>query len=400
MANPARANPAAPAAVVLATAAADTTQLRNALAPVAKLHVASLDAALVLQRIEEVRAEAVLIDFRAGNRDEAAALARAVRLQHGAPLGAIGRANNADDAIAALRANVQEFIDVEGEGAELQRLVRRLLEQRGTEGVRRGAAVALLGARAGLGTSTLAANLAHVLQQQEAGRRVLLVDMGMPVADSETIVGVRSGFDFAEAARGLDRLDRTMVDSAIPRNAAGVAVLPLPAQLQALREISHAMAASAIGRLRQFFDAVVLDLGGFTNTEFVARMAAECDRCFLVCDQAATSVLSSARLAAELADKGIACGLVANRADAAIAPAPAQVAAHLKLELAATLPERYQAHVRALNEGTLLAQAAPSDAYTRAVQGLAEQLLAPAQAPAAAGGNWINRLRRLRGAGS
>ncbi|RYY92036.1 MAG: fimbrial protein [Comamonadaceae bacterium] len=380
--------------MVAASASTDTAlRLRSALAPVAAVHASTLDPAEVLQRLDSLRAAALLVDFTEATRPQAAALADAVRLHGSTRLVGVGHAACAADAIAALRANVHEFLDVDGAPADLQQVLQRLLAQRQQGTDRHGPTIALLGARGGLGVSTLAANLALLLQQGPA-TRTLLTDMGLPVADSRTILGVESGFSFAEAARSLDRLDSTLVDSAIPRSSHGIAVLPLPAQLQELRDISHVAATSVIARLQHFFDAVVLDLGGFTYTDFLLRVAASCDHCLLVCDQATTSVFSTARLAGELAERGVACRLVVNRWDASLAPTLAQLAEHLKLPLAAVLPDRYAAQVRALNEGRLLAASA-NDPYTRALQALACSLVAGNATASQAGAGWRNRLRRL-----
>jgi pilus assembly protein CpaE len=399
MTSSVRSSSGAQPAVLLATASAEVAaRLKAGLAPVAAVHVVALDGAAVLQRVENLRIGVVLVDFTEANHTQAAAVCEMLRLQAATAIAAVGRATHASDAIAALRANVQEFIDVDGPAEDLQTLLLRLLEQRRPSADARGTAIALLGARGGLGVSTLAANLSAVLQRQAGRRRTLLMDMGLPVADSHAILGVESGFTFADAARGLERLDRTLVDSAIPRSTHGIAVLPLPQHLQELREISHATATSVIARLRQFFEVLVIDLGGFTHTDFLLRVAASCDHCLLVCDQATTSVFSTARLATELAEKDVSARLVVNRADSSIAPAPAQVAEHVKLALAGVLPDRYTAHVRALNEGRLLAEAAPADPYVRAVQSLAQSLMAgAAPVPAPAAGGWLARLRRGAG---
>jgi len=85
------------------------------------------------------------------------------------------------------------------------------------------------------------------------------------------LLDTQSEFNFVDAVRNLRRFDQTFVHTAFGRHVSGLAVTTLPPDLTAMREVSYASAVNLVNRLRTFFDHQIVDLGGFTNLEFVAR---------------------------------------------------------------------------------------------------------------------------------
>jgi pilus assembly protein CpaE len=110
---------------------------------------------------------------------------------------------------------VRDFIDVSAPAEEALRTTRGLLSNVGEPASRHGKVVALLGARAGMGVSTLAANLAVWLQKHAlgpgakdqhggstpAGRQTALVDLGLPAGDGALFLNTRCEFHFIDAVR-------------------------------------------------------------------------------------------------------------------------------------------------------------------------------------------------------
>jgi pilus assembly protein CpaE len=150
---------------------------------------------------------------------------------------------------------------------------------------------------------------------------------------------------------------------------------------------------SLLTGLRAYFDHQIVDLGGFSNTEFVAQALQAADEAWLVCDPNVASAVSAMSLVEALhpADDGAPSaklGLVVSKFDAALNFGADQLAARLKLPLVAVLPERAQALGRAVNQGRLLAESAARDPYVRALAPLVARLHgelaeAPARGPKA-----------------
>ncbi|WP_225782916.1 histidine kinase [Xenophilus sp. Marseille-Q4582] len=352
-------------------------------------------ASLLDAQIARHRPQALLIDFCAA----AAPLQSLPKaLTHSwphLPVVGVGRASEPASMLAALRAGVHDFVDLDATPAEAQAVLAAVLARRPAQRPHsRGQTVALLGARAGLGVSTLAASLALVLQQgaaaiaasqappaepadEDAPQGVALLDLGLPARDSLMYLDSESEFSFVDGVRNLRRLDRTLVHSAFARHGSGMSVLPLPAQLAQMREISHADSVSLIQRLDDFFTHRVVDLGGFAPADFVAQVARAADRVWVVCDQSLGGVVSTAALLRDLAARGLPAErlqLVINQFDPQAGLGAGDIAQRLGLALAHVVPARRAALLAAASRGEMLVTSARSDAYSQAVQALARSL--------------------------
>lgn len=374
---------------------ANVRWLADALATTGAVQAAVHEPEALGQRIAALRPSLVFVDFSGGRIDAANRAVQAVRASSPqVPVVAVGKLAEPQSAVAALRAGVRDFIDLAGASHEAESIAREVLAKAAQTPARHGRLTALLGARAGVGVSTLAAHLGVRLQRRgaRAARQAALVDLGLPAGDSMLYLDTRSELDFVQAVRNLSRFDETFVHTALARHASGLALTTLPPDLSALRTVSYTSAVALLTRLRAFFDQQIVDLGGFSNHEFVAQVAQAADEVWLVCDPAIASVVSAADLLRELAtvqfDIGR-TGIVVTQYDVRLGLPAEQIAARLGLPLVATLPSRRVALAHAANQGKLLAEVAERDPYVRAVDALAQRIDAQENAGAevsAAGG--------------
>jgi pilus assembly protein CpaE len=359
---------------------ANVRWLAGTLAATGVLDEAPLEPALLVQRITALRPTLVFVDFSASHIDAARCAVQAIRaLSPQWQIVAVGTLAEPEGALAALRAGVRDFIDWRAGADEGLRVVRHVLENASEPVARHGRLTVLVGARAGVGVSTLAANLAVLLQKRGAGRQTALVDLGLPAGDAMLYLNARCEFDFVEAVRNLHRFDKTFVHTALARHTSGLALTTLPSELSALRTISPASAVALLERLRAFFDQQVVDLGGLTGGEFFTELGRAADEVWLVCDASIASVVSATDRIRELTgaqcDKGR-MALVVNRFDPRLGLPAEEIAARLELPLLATLPSRHLALGRAANQGKLIVEESKREPYVRALSALAQRLTA------------------------
>lgn len=366
--------------VFASSADANVRWLADALAANGTVEASAHEPAALSQRIAALRPSLVFVDFSGTLIDAAARAVQAVRTSSPhVPVIAVGTLAEPEGAIAALRAGVRDFVDLAGDPQEAARITREALENVAQLPARHGRLTVLLGARVGVGVSTLAAHLGVLAQRRgkAAGRQAALVDLGLPAGDGMLYLDTRSDFDFVEAVRNLRRFDETFIHTALAHHGSGLALTTLAPDLSALRTISYASAVALLNRLRAFFDQQIVDLGGFSNHEFVAQVAQAADEVWLVCDPAIASIVSAVDLLRELAavqfDTGR-IGIVVTKYDARLGLSSEQIAARLALPLVATLPSRRVPLAQAANQGKLLGDVAERDPYVRAVDALARRL--------------------------
>jgi pilus assembly protein CpaE len=382
------------------------------------------------RRLAELDPRVVFLDFtrddaQPGKLLQAADMARMLaRVAPTIPRVAVGYVAQPEGAIAALRAGVSDFVDTTVAPDEIREVVQRLLGARGVAmpaggGSRR--SVVLLGARPGVGTSTLAVHMAGIMQerltQQAAARpgarpakaeagtqplaeRVGLLDLGWPVGDCLLYLNIESDFDFAEAVRNPRRLAPTLLGSAMAHTAAGVGVLPMPRDMGEMRSVSLSDSLMLFERLRQHYGLLLADAGGFSSPEFVAGLARAAQETWLVTDQSVGSLVSLGGMLRELDQHQVDRShlrLVVNRYDERYGMTAQQIAERFNIELLGTLPDRTMALMMCTNQGHLLHEGSERDAYVRGIQHLLDRLTADFVAPGSRGGwlaTWLPGVQR------
>ncbi|MBU7574665.1 MAG: histidine kinase [Hydrogenophaga sp.] len=367
--------------------------LNAALGHLGQVTVVTLDEAALGERIATTHPRTLFLDFSGAQALRSTRLATALRRDWPELLLiGTGHANETNTTLAALRAGVDDFLDLDGPTTEvlavLQDLMARRQGQRSAQA--KGRSIALLGARVGLGVSTLACNLAAMLQEQRAaalarvpGRAahrqgIALLDLGLPARDALLYLGLKSEFSFVDGVHNLHRLDPTLLQTALVQHASGAAVLPLPASLAQIREISHAESVSLVQRLTDFFDVQIADLGGFSSIDFVAQVARNADQVWVVCDQSIGGIVSTASLLRELREHDVnmqRLSLVVNKFEPFVNLPALDIAHQLGLPLSHVLPARASALLAASCQGQLLARSARNDPYVQAVGQMVRGLL-------------------------
>ncbi|MFM9925333.1 histidine kinase [Variovorax sp. H27-G14] len=393
------------------------TWLTDALGRLGSVVVLAPETKSIDERIALLGPVAVFIDFSADQIAAAAQLHQ--RLKRDWPtLPVLATGTSAEPAamLAALRAGVDDFVDVAAAPAEAVNTLRALLERRSTlAGGTRGGTLVLLGARAGLGVTTLATSLALMLNDQltqaptrpqtrAARHGVALLDLGLPARDGLLYMDTQSGFSFVDGVRNLRRLDQTLLHTALAHHTSGVAVLPLPASLAQVREISHADSVALIRRLADFFDFQIADLGGFSTIDFIAQTQREAQQTWVVCDQSIGAIVSTANLLKELRTRGVETeklSLVVNKFDSHVGLSAKDIAERLELPLLHVLPARSAPLLAAASRGEMLVRSARNDPYSQAVTGLARGLhqgyMSASGQPPAKDQRWVALMSQITG---
>ncbi|MDQ0589280.1 AAA family ATPase [Variovorax paradoxus] len=393
------------------------TWLTDALGRLGAVVILPPEAKAIDERIAMLSPAAVFLDFSGDHATAAVELHQRLKREWPTlPVLAAGISAEPASMLAALRAGVDDFVDMGAPPTDAINTLRKLLDRQSSLQSRvRGCTLALLGARPGIGVTTLAASLALMLNDQlsqaatsshgrNTRRGVALLDLGLPARDGLLYLDTQSGFSFVDGVRNLRRLDQTLLHTALAHHTSGVAVLPLPASLAQVREISHADSVALIKRLGDFYDFQIADLGGFSTLDFVAQTVKAAQRNWVVCDQSIGAIVSTANMLKELRTRGVETdrlSLVVNKFDSHVGLPAKDIAERLELPLHHVLPARSTQLLAAASRGEMLVRTARNDAYSQAVAGLArglnqEYMSEAGQAPAKES-SWVARMSQIAG---
>ena len=136
-----------------------------------------------------------------------------------------------------------------------------------------GQVIAVLGAKGGVGKTTIATNLAIALERESHGT-VALVDADPLFGDVALSLDLAPERSLADAAASIDLIETSNVrEFMVPGH--GVWVLPAPRHALAGPEVTGAALTAILTRLRHSFDFVVVDTGGaYTDLTAAAADAA------------------------------------------------------------------------------------------------------------------------------
>jgi pilus assembly protein CpaE len=312
------------------------------------------------------------------------------------PLIAIGDEMSAQLILAAFRAGVDDFIDRDASDGEIRNAVMSRLRGKDS-GAGAGVLVSVLSPSPSNEDADLAINIASLLAAPSLERRVLLLDLSLPVTPARIALDLEFNFTLTAALRDMARLDRAFLDSALARSdITGLYVLPLtddendptlpqPRDLTVLLQI-----------LRSLFDAVVVHWGAFSRQ--AVRAGAVGGTILVGCDQRFSSVRNAKSFFQSLraVETGADPILAVHHLDANMMPSPDDIIEAVGARHSLVLRATWNALALAHNRGRPLSLT-PLSPYSDALRThLAERGLLPQAEPANVTGKllgWINRAR-------
>lgn len=245
----------------------DLAWLQETLAPMGQVLQASDQLEELLSLLDVVNTHIVFLGIDTENTVQQCALLESLLAAR--PLVVvvcIGDGLNNQLVLSAMRAGARDFISYGLRSSEVQGLVRRIMERLPRLPVRQeqGELISICGSEADHNASFVAAHLALSLHKQVGG--TLFIDLGIPEAESSTLLGVEPSFTFSDTLRNLRRLDNNLISSAFATHSSGLKVLPGLLNRMVLEQASSAELFLLLGTLRQNFSLVVINTCGLEDS--------------------------------------------------------------------------------------------------------------------------------------
>jgi pilus assembly protein CpaE len=249
--------------------------------------------------------------------------------------------------LEAMRAGIKECLPEPLSPSAMEEALRRLVVGEPRE--RAGQLVAFVGAKGGVGTTTLATNTAAAAARA-AGAPALLVDLHITRGDVAVFMGAEARFSVLDALENLHKVDESFLAGLVEKSSSGVHVLA-----SSSRTVPVDVPASAVRTLLDFaarrYRITVVDV---PRTDPAALESLDsASTIVLVTTQELSSVRAAAATAAMLRQRygSQRLKVVINRHDKTSTVSSKDVARVIGEPIAYVVPSDYRVAVDALNLG-------------------------------------------------
>jgi pilus assembly protein CpaE len=249
--------------------------------------------------------------------------------------------------LEAMRAGVNEFVTHPVAPAELQAAIKRLMGN--LVPAARGDVFAFIGAKGGVGATTVAVNVATALAKA-ANDPTLLIDLNVACGDAAVFLGSEPRFSVLDALENVHRLDSAFFSGLVVRSKSGLDLLGASG-----RPVTSSFDGARVRTLLQFASEAhrytVLDVPRSDTTALDALESVT--KIFLVANQELATVRNASRMAATLRQRyGQArLSLVLTRTDRRAEIGHDDVERTVGMDISYTFPSDYRLALTAMNKG-------------------------------------------------
>ena len=307
----------------------------------------------------------------------------------------------------AMRAGANDVIDKDFAADDLIAQMDWQLQSRPAKrGSNSARIVAVMGPKAGVGSTSIAVSMASELARRAgANERVLLLDFGFPPSESIDLLGIKASYFLPDALGDLGRLDSTLIEGAFAQTKSPrLFVLPLAVDDENAQVAGQGDLAQLVDVLRSYFTAIVIDVNRALNPRVADRLFLDANTSIMVVDQSVTSIHGASVILDRMRraiNKDPEFTLVVSRHLAKLRPSPEEIATAIRAKGRPFLVPEDRLFVDGQrNLGTALFADATSP-VTKAVRAVVEAAVSPsAGAPVSVASSTAQNAARIAGGGS
>ena len=177
---------------------------------------------------------------------------------------AAGPTLSADALLRVVRAGASEYLPRPFNADDIAGALRRVRRRAGTaredEAAERGRLTTLFSPKGGVGTTTVAVNLAVVLQQVTE-ESTLILDLAPQLGTAALMVGLHPRYSYLDVIQNFHRMDRELFGSFLEEHESGIHVLASPPSVRPHAEPSMDEILGLVRFCRRNYANVVVDAG-------------------------------------------------------------------------------------------------------------------------------------------
>ena len=288
-----------------------------------------------------------------------------------------------DVLMQAMRSGVKEFLSQPLDEAEVKEALERFKKRQEKSdsaivSIKPGHVINVVGSKGGVGTTTVAVNLATSLAAKKNVKAVALIDMNMLFGEIPLFLEIKPKHDLSALTNQMGRLDSTYLMSILSKSSTGVHVLPSPRHFNSNESLDPKIMDRILELMTRMFDFIVIDGGQPLNPVSLKLLAAS-DTVLLVSVLTLPCLTNTDKLLQSLLTLGYPVDklikVVINRylKNSEIALNDAEEAINRKIFW--TIPNDYRTTLSAINQGKPLSQIAQKASITKNFVELADRVL-------------------------
>jgi pilus assembly protein CpaE len=284
--------------------------------------------------------------------------------------------------LKAMRMGVKEFLPQPLNEQEVRQALAGFKARSGqsvhTVAAERGKIISIMGSKGGVGTTTVAVNLAVSLAERKTEQSIALVDLNAVVGEIPLFLAVRPSYNWGEIMQNIGRLDSGFLMNIMVRHGSGLYVLPSPSKLNGYPGATPDTMQRILNVLRDMFDVVVID-GGQSMDNAHLKVIEMSDTLLIISILSLPCLHNTHNLLRSL--KGLSIlprdriRVVINRylkkSDVSIRDAEESI----KQEIFWSIPNDYKATMSAINQGKPLSRVGRKAPVTRSLTEMANYLV-------------------------
>ena len=258
--------------------------------------------------------------------------------------------------------------------ADIRRALKGL-QERSAPVATEGTALALLGGKGGVGTTTVACNLADALTRF-TDRSVILVDLNLYMGDVAVTLDIKPDPTALFFLQRASQADAQMLTDQPQKHPRGFRVMGLDGDMESADPVSAEQVVFLIERLRQRYDFVVLDCGTNLTEVSMAACSTADRRLIVLTEQLAARLGARRRLVAlrALDPERRNIHAILNRSQETDPEHLQRVEQSIGMPILSTLTNAWQEVSQSLERGVPLLEQAPRAPITADFHRLAEAL--------------------------
>lgn len=283
----------------------------------------------------------------------------------------------------AIREGVKDFFTQPIDTAEVKQSLERFSNQRGrlkqdSKRPKDSKIIAVIGSKGGIGTTTVAVNVAVSLAEADSVDSVALIDFDSMFGEIPFFLEIKPTYNWGEITKNISRLDDTFLKNILVKHSSGVNVLPSPRRLNGYEGTTPEIIERILKSVKELFEYVVIDLGKILDLNSL-KIIEMSDDILMVSVQSLSCLCNSRdlsrsimKLSSQPEDR---IKILINRylKNSEISLKDAE--RNINKKVFWTIPNDYRTTISAINQGKPLLEVASKAKITKSFRQLADYLI-------------------------